>query len=56
MPGTRAEVEAIARLFSQMKKLLGFAATEQALEELADAGALKQFRYLHLATHGKLNP
>ncbi|MBI3466003.1 MAG: CHAT domain-containing protein, partial [Planctomycetes bacterium] len=53
--GTRGEVEAIAWLFPHTKKLLGAEATERTLQELADNGELKQFRYLHLATHGEMN-
>ena len=55
LPGTRVEVAAIASLFPKAKNLLGEAATQRALDELAESGELKQFRYLHLATHGDLN-
>ena len=55
LAGTRAEVEAIAGLFSKARKLMGQEATEKALEELAESGELKQFRYLHLGTHGELD-
>jgi CHAT domain-containing protein len=40
----------------QTTLLLGKDATESALQRLAQAGQLKQFRYIHLATHGKTNP
>jgi CHAT domain-containing protein len=51
LPGTRAEVEAIAALFPRADKLLGADASEQRLRELADAGGLKGYRFVHLATH-----
>jgi CHAT domain-containing protein len=48
----------IAALFSpgQATTLLGPAATERAVQERARSGALKDFRYLHFATHGRANP
>jgi CHAT domain-containing protein len=56
LPGTRGEVEAIARLFSersgQVVKLLGRDARGGNLEQLAQGPGLSRFRYLHLATHG----
>jgi tetratricopeptide (TPR) repeat protein len=58
LPGTRREVQAIAALFptGQATTLLGPEATESNLQQLAQSGALKNYRYLHLATHGKANP
>jgi CHAT domain-containing protein len=58
LPGTRREVQAIAALFpsGQVTTLLGPEATESSLQELAQSGALKQYRFLHLATHGQANP
>jgi CHAT domain-containing protein/tetratricopeptide (TPR) repeat protein len=55
LPGTRREVEAIARLFPQPEVLLGSKANEQELEQLAAADRLRAFRYLHFATHGVLD-
>jgi CHAT domain-containing protein len=55
LPGTRTEVEAIAKLFDHPQRLLGSDASEQNLQELATSGRLRQFRYLHLATHGDLD-
>lgn len=56
LPGTRSEVQAIAKLFTsqgaQVTKLLGIDASAQQLEALASNKELKQFRYVHLATHG----
>jgi CHAT domain-containing protein len=58
LPGTRREVQAIAALFpkDQVTTLLGPEATESNLQRLAASGALKQYRFLLLATHGKPNP
>src|SRR5204863_6703264 len=55
LPGTKIEVEALARLVPDSKLLLGSAASEQTLEQLADSGQLKQYRLLHFATHGEVN-
>jgi CHAT domain-containing protein/tetratricopeptide (TPR) repeat protein len=56
LPGSRGEVEAIARLFDQADTLLGSRASEQQLDELAGSGRLREYGYLHLATHGVLDP
>jgi CHAT domain-containing protein len=58
LPGTRREVQAIAGLFpkDQVTTMLGPEATESNLQGLAHSGALKRYRFLHLATHGKANP
>jgi hypothetical protein len=56
LPGTRAEVRAVAALFPQWMTLLGSDASEERLDDLAFWGRLKGFRYLHLATHGEVNP
>jgi CHAT domain-containing protein len=58
LPGTRREVQAIAALFpkDQVTTLLGPDATESRLQGLAASGALKGYRFLHLATHGRANP
>jgi CHAT domain-containing protein/tetratricopeptide (TPR) repeat protein len=57
LPGSRAEVEAIAKLLPKEAtlKLLGSQASEQKLADLADRGELKKYRYLHFATHGEVN-
>jgi CHAT domain-containing protein len=55
LPGTRIEIETLARLVPQTKRLLGSDANEQALQELAESGQLKRYRLLHLATHGQVN-
>jgi CHAT domain-containing protein/tetratricopeptide (TPR) repeat protein len=58
LPGTRREVQGIAALFptGQATTLLGPEATESKLQQLAQSGALKTYRFLHLATHGQANP
>jgi CHAT domain-containing protein/tetratricopeptide (TPR) repeat protein len=55
LPGTRREVLAIAALFDRPETLLGSEASEQQLDVLAKAGRLREFGFLHLATHGKLD-
>jgi tetratricopeptide (TPR) repeat protein len=57
LPGTRDEVKAIAALFpkDQATTLLGKDATESSLQRLARSGALKNYRFIHLATHGRAN-
>jgi len=55
LPGSRAEVEAIARLFNRPTLLLGSDASEQQLDALVAADALRRFDFLHLATHGVLD-
>jgi CHAT domain-containing protein len=55
LPGTRREVEAIAALFpsDRTRTLLGDQATESAVVNMAARGELKNYRYLHFATHGR---
>jgi CHAT domain-containing protein/tetratricopeptide (TPR) repeat protein len=55
LPGTGREVKAIARLFDQPDILLGSKASEQQLDALTSSGRLKEYAYLHLATHGLLD-
>src|SRR5262249_2561457 len=55
LPGTRREVAAIAQLFPQADRLLGSEASEQRLEAFVAAGRLRDYRYLHLATHAVLD-
>jgi CHAT domain-containing protein/Tfp pilus assembly protein PilF len=56
LPGTRPEIEAIARLFDQPAVLLGADASEARLDTLTASDALRGFDFLHFATHGVLNP
>jgi hypothetical protein len=51
LPGTRWEVQALARLVPKATTLLGSEASEQRLDELARGGTLEGFRLVHLATH-----
>jgi hypothetical protein len=59
LPATRVEAEGLRRLFHKQGRevtlLLDSDASEQRLDALARAGQLKGYRYLHLATHGKLD-
>ena len=60
LPGTRVEVEALTGLFASAgrpaRALLGDRASEAELEQLVDSGALGRFGYIHLATHGVVDP
>ena len=59
LPGTRYEVEALARLFQSDNRptriLLGADASEQELDSLAASGELARFGFIHLATHGVID-
>jgi CHAT domain-containing protein/tetratricopeptide (TPR) repeat protein len=55
LPGTRLEVESLARLVPSATTLLGSAASEQELDRLQARGKLKEFRLLHFATHGAVD-
>jgi tetratricopeptide (TPR) repeat protein len=58
LPGTRVEVASITRLFGDSPApavLTDSEASEQNLYQLAQSGALKKYRYLHLATHGDVD-
>jgi CHAT domain-containing protein/tetratricopeptide (TPR) repeat protein len=57
LPGTQVEVARLAQLFDpkDVTTLTRADATEQRLDDLRRAGALKGYRYLHLATHGQAN-
>jgi tetratricopeptide (TPR) repeat protein len=55
LPDTRREVQAIADLFDRPETMLGSEASEQRLDEINRTGRLRQFDFLHLATHGKLD-
>jgi tetratricopeptide (TPR) repeat protein len=60
LPGTRVEAEALRRLFETRREpvelLTDSLASEQQLHKLAADGKLAGFRFLHLATHGEMNP
>jgi CHAT domain-containing protein len=58
LPGTRAEVQALARLFGEApppRLLFDSQASEQNLYALARSGELGKYRYVHLATHGEVD-
>ena len=59
LPGTRYEVEALAKLFQfddrPTRILLGTDASEQELDRLATSNELSQFGFIHLATHGVID-
>jgi tetratricopeptide (TPR) repeat protein len=59
LPGTRAEVEVLGRLFRAegrpTRTLLAEDASEPALDRLAAAGELRHFGFLHLAAHGVID-
>ena len=57
LPGTQVEVARLVGLFDAraVTALARADASEQRLDALRKAGELKQFRYLHFATHGKAN-
>jgi CHAT domain-containing protein len=58
LPGTRFEVESIARLVGpeRVTLLLGSSASEQKIDRLLDEGTLQKARAIHLATHGLIHP
>jgi CHAT domain-containing protein len=55
LPFARHEVHAIAALFPKSTVLIGSQARAERLEELVAKDQLRQYRYLHFATHGLLN-
>ncbi|MGO9921831.1 MAG: tetratricopeptide repeat protein [Isosphaeraceae bacterium] len=59
LPGTRREVEVLARLFGSDDRpttaLLGTDASEPELDRIATSGRLVQFGFIHLATHGVID-
>jgi hypothetical protein len=59
LPGTRREVEAIARLFESdarpTRALLDAEASEPEVDRIAASGELGHFGFIHLATHGVID-
>jgi tetratricopeptide (TPR) repeat protein len=59
LPATRREVEAVSKLFESdnrpTRALLGTDASESELDRLSSADGLKQFAFIHLATHGVID-
>jgi len=59
LPGTRYEVEALARLFQSddrpTRALLAADASEPEMDRMAASGELGRFAFIHLATHGVID-
>ena len=59
LPGTRYEVEVLAKLFKSDDRptriLLGTDASEPNLDRVAASGELGKFAFIHLATHGVID-
>jgi tetratricopeptide (TPR) repeat protein len=55
LPGTRLEARSLAALVPHHTLLLGSDASAKRLAGLAASGKLKEYRLLHLATHGQAN-
>jgi len=59
LPGTRYEVETLARLFQSddrpIRTLLAADASEPEMDHLAASGELRQFGFIHLAMHGVID-
>ena len=52
LPGTRDEVEALARIVPGAQVVVGRDVTEGKLKSLSESGELLRYRALHFATHG----
>jgi CHAT domain-containing protein len=52
LPGTRSEIETIARIVPGSMVLSGAHASEGEVKSLSRSGTLRAFRVLHFATHG----
>jgi CHAT domain-containing protein/Tfp pilus assembly protein PilF len=52
LPGTEAEVKEISQLFASRNFKSTIFVRQQADEKIAKSGALKDYSYLHFATHG----
>ncbi|HEY1376872.1 MAG TPA: CHAT domain-containing tetratricopeptide repeat protein, partial [Gemmataceae bacterium] len=55
LPGTGTELSAVARIFHSKRLLTGSDASEKELDDLAAADRLREYRFLHFATHGVLD-
>jgi CHAT domain-containing protein/tetratricopeptide (TPR) repeat protein len=55
LPGTNVELLGIGRVFQTKRLLTGSEASEQDLNQLAADNRLRDYRYLHFATHGVLD-
>jgi serine/threonine protein kinase/tetratricopeptide (TPR) repeat protein len=52
LPATGKEIRALSRVFAHANVLLGSEASEKNLERMAAAGELRNYRFIHFATHG----
>ncbi len=52
LPGTLQEVQSLGKTFTDAMVITGNGMTENRLKELSQSGALRQFKVIHLATHG----
>jgi tetratricopeptide (TPR) repeat protein len=55
LPGSRREIDAVARLFERPVVLLGRDASTERLDAMTDDDSLRRFDVLHFATHGLLD-
>ena len=56
LPGSLREVESVAAAFPGADVWKGAQASERALRDANRNGRLREYRYLHFATHGYLSP
>lgn len=57
LPGTRVEIAQLKKLVGErVTELTGSEASEHNLLGLVASGKMKNFHYLHLATHGEADP
>jgi tetratricopeptide (TPR) repeat protein len=56
LPGSRYEVKTVQTLFPRATVLLGSEASELKLDDLAEHNRIKDYRVLHFATHGQMDP
>jgi tetratricopeptide (TPR) repeat protein/CHAT domain-containing protein len=55
LPGARREVAALSELIPKATTWVGSDASEQRLDELIVQGKLRDYRLIHVATHGQVN-
>lgn len=55
LPGTKEEVEALSLMANRNGKQVETYVFEQAKEEVIKSGVLKDYQYIHFATHGFVN-
>ncbi len=52
LPGTEAELQSLQQVNASAEVIQGAKVTESAIKQLSDKGKLKEYQYLHFATHG----